>query len=129
MVEQAGEIADRVLDVVRGRIRRRIRLAHAAHVWRDHAPARGGESGDLVAPGEPQVREAMAQHHERACALFDVVHADAVHLRIAMGPVGHGPHSSACGKTGALVGSSAQQTIVRAYPASPLTTFGTMPAS
>ena len=90
MIEQPGEIADGVIDVVGRRVRRRIRLTHPAHVGSHHAPARRSQRRNLMAPRKPQVREAMTQHRERSLALLNVVHAHAVDLSVAMGPASHG---------------------------------------
>ena len=43
-------------------VRRRRAVAVAAHVRREHSVAGPGESGDLMAPGEGQLGEAVAEH-------------------------------------------------------------------
>ena len=57
----------------------------AAHVGRHHVVAGLGQRPDLVAPGVPELGEAVQQNHERAGAGLDVVQAYAgAHICLAM---------------------------------------------
>ena len=78
MIHQSDQIAHRVVAIIGGGIGRRLGLAHAAHVGHDHPPARGRDHRNLVPPGKPQMREAVAQDDERAIAFLHPVHPDAV---------------------------------------------------
>jgi hypothetical protein len=47
----------------------------AGQVGRDHPVAGVGQGGELVAPGVPELGEAVQQHHQGAGACFDAVQA------------------------------------------------------
>jgi hypothetical protein len=56
----------------------------AAHVRGDDAIACLSERGDLLAPRVPELREAVEEDDQRACAGLDVVEADAGELGVAV---------------------------------------------
>ena len=61
-VEQAGEVARQVVDVVGADRLGPIAAAVAALVGRDHAEARADERVELMPPRVRELREAVAQH-------------------------------------------------------------------
>lgn len=61
-VEQRDEVAGQMLEVVGLDPLGRVAATVATLVGRDHVEAGTGESGDLVAPGVDELREAMAEH-------------------------------------------------------------------
>ena len=72
-----------------GRVRRRIRLPVAPHVRGDRAEAGVRERGELVAPGVPELRPAMAHDDRNTLAGLRDVHADAVRVDDAVSDFGH----------------------------------------
>ena len=70
------QVEDRVLIYRLGP----VALAIAAHVRGNDVEARLRQRIDLVAPGVPAFRKAMAQQNKRALALLDDIQADAVGL-------------------------------------------------
>ena len=68
-----------------------VGLAVAAHVGRHGVEAGLGQRAELVAPGVPGLREAVAEDDERALALLGHVHADAVGLDGRVLHARHGP--------------------------------------
>src|SRR5712675_639781 len=79
-VEQTDEIADQMEHGVLIDCRGRVALAIAAHIRRHRVEAGRRERRDLVAPGIPGFREAVAEQHQRPAALFGYVEADAIAL-------------------------------------------------
>ena len=69
MVEQMRDVAGQVFEVVGLNLGRARRRAIAALVGRDDAPARLGESLDLMAPGEGEFRPAVQQDDGRRVGL------------------------------------------------------------
>ena len=65
MVKERDDIADDVEDGVGGGVVGDGGVAVAAEVGGERAEAAGGERGHLVAPGEPELREAMEEKHRR----------------------------------------------------------------
>jgi hypothetical protein len=63
----------------------------AGQVGRDHPVAGVGEGWDLVAPGIPELGEAVQQHHQWAGARFDAVQAQPADVDRS---VGHAPGAS-----------------------------------
>ena len=83
MVEEGDQVADDVEDGVGGWVGGDGGVAVAAEVGGQRAEAAGGERGHLVAPGEPQLREAVDEEDRRPggrAALGDV-ERDAVDVR------------------------------------------------
>ena len=74
--DDAGDVGGEGEGVVAAR--RLVGGAVAAQVHRGDAVAGVGEAGQLVAPGPPELREAVQQHHERPLALLGHVEAGAV---------------------------------------------------
>jgi hypothetical protein len=91
-IQEADEIADQMEDGVLIDRLRLVALAVAAHVRGDHMEAGRGERIDLVTPGIPAFRKAVAQQHRRALALLDDIQADAVGLNDPLDRFAHGPH-------------------------------------
>src|SRR5215211_8712323 len=69
---------------------RPIALAIAAHIGRHRVKTRGSERGNLVAPGIPGFRKAVAEQHQRPAALFGDVEANAVALDYPLRRLAHG---------------------------------------
>ena len=88
MVEEGDQVADDVEDGVGGWVGGDGGVAVAAEVGGQRAEAAGGERGHLVAPGEPQLREAVDEEDCRpgGGATLGDVEGDAVDVR---GPVPH----------------------------------------
>jgi len=86
-VEQPGDVARHVALVVTGG--RLVGFAVTAQVGRDHAVALR-ERGDLEAPREAGLGEAVQQHDGRPAAGVDVVLADAIRGDGVMGDRRHG---------------------------------------
>jgi hypothetical protein len=59
---------------------RTVALAVTAHVRGDRMKAVRGERIDLVTPGVPTFRKAVAQQDKRSLALLDDIQADAIGL-------------------------------------------------
>jgi len=72
-VEQARQVADQMEDGILIDRLGGVALAIAAHVQRDGVEAGGGERVDLVAPGIPGFRKAVAHQHEGPLALLDYI--------------------------------------------------------
>jgi hypothetical protein len=88
VVEERDQVADDVEDGVGGWVGGNRGVSVAAEVGGQRAEAAGGERGHLVAPGEPQLREAVDEEDRGSgggAALGDV-EGDAVDVR---GPVPH----------------------------------------
>ena len=68
VVEQAGEVAADVVDLVVLDLRRRVAAAEAAQVGRHRAVARRRERRELMPPRVPRLRPAVEQHHQRTLA-------------------------------------------------------------
>jgi hypothetical protein len=66
----------------------------AGQVGRDHSVAGVGEGGELVAPGVPELGEAVQQHHQGAGARLDAVQAKPADVDPS---VGHAPGASHAG--------------------------------
>jgi hypothetical protein len=82
---EGNHVADIVQDAVGLDFRGRSRPAEAPHVGRNHMEAGRGQRRDLVAPGIGQFRPAMAEHDQRAFALFEQEHVDPVDRNRARG--------------------------------------------
>ena len=67
-IEQADHVADQVQQRVLVDRLRAVGLAVAAHVGRDGVVAGLRQRGELVAPGIPGLRKAVAQQHQRPVA-------------------------------------------------------------
>lgn len=79
-VEHADEIADHVEDRVLIDRFGPVTLPIAAHVGCDRVVAGRRQRLELVAPGVPAFRKAVAEQHHRPLALLGDVEADAVRL-------------------------------------------------
>ena len=90
-------------------------LAVAAHVGGDGAVAGLRQGVELVAPGIPGLREAVAEQHQRAAAFLGDVHADAVGLDQAVLDVGHG----LCSPEAIKAGGAGRRQAVRAAAGGP----------
>lgn len=73
-IEQADQIADYVERRVAGRARWRVGVTVAAKVGGDGAVAEVGEVEHLVAPGVPELREAVEEEHGWTGADLSYVH-------------------------------------------------------
>lgn len=97
VIEEGDEVSDDVEDGVGGGVVGDGGVAVAAEVGGEGAEAAGGEGGHLVAPRQPELREAMDEEHRRAVggALLGDVEGDAVHVSV---PVTHhlSPHCCLC---------------------------------
>jgi hypothetical protein len=88
VVKERDQVADDVEDGVGGGVGGHRRVAVATEVGSQRAEAAGGERGHLVAPREPELREAVDEEDRRrvgGAALGDV-EGNAVDVR---GPVPH----------------------------------------
>jgi len=88
VVKERNQVADDVEDGVGGGVGGHGRVAVTTEVGGQRAEAAGGERGHLVAPGEPELREAVDEEDRRpvgGAALGDV-ERNAVDIR---GPVPH----------------------------------------
>jgi hypothetical protein len=92
-VEQSYNIADHVKQSVLVDRLRGVGPAIAPHVRRDRPEPDLGEGGELVPPGVPGFRKAMAQQDERTFACFGQVYADTVGCDGAVRHFRHGLHS------------------------------------
>src|SRR3984893_3325577 len=77
-VEHSNDVVDQFAHPVSLDRLRTIGFTVAALVGRDSAKAGGGECGNLMAPGVPELGEAVAENHREALARLDDVHPDAV---------------------------------------------------
>jgi hypothetical protein len=75
---QRHHVSDRVEDGVGGDVGGSTRSAEAAHVGCDDMEAGVRDCADLVTPGIGQFGPAVAQHDERAFALFPEEQLDVV---------------------------------------------------
>jgi hypothetical protein len=71
--DQVGHLLDQQPGSVVAHPGRLVGGVVAGQVGRDHPEAGVGEGWDLVAPGVPELGEAVQQHHQRAGARFDAV--------------------------------------------------------
>ena len=76
--DETNHVTRGVEDAVGLDIRRRAGAAKAAHVGGDNVEAGRSQRRNLVAPGVGQFRPAVAEHDERAFALFEQEHLDPV---------------------------------------------------
>ncbi len=88
-VEDADHVADEVEERVLIDGVWLVALAIAAQVWGDGAKARRGERGELMSPGTPGFREAVAEEDERPDPGLGEMDGDPVRLHHAMGDVEH----------------------------------------
>jgi len=88
VVKERDDVADDVEDGVGGGVGRRGGVAVAAEVGGQRAEPTGVERGHLVAPREPELREAVEEEHRRPIlgATLGNVDGDAVDVRV---PVPH----------------------------------------
>jgi hypothetical protein len=69
---------------------RRVGLPIAALIGGDGPEPGVRQCPQLMAPGVPDLREAVTEEHREAAAGFDDVHADAVGVDVVVDDVGHG---------------------------------------
>ena len=79
-IEQTHHVTDQMEDRILIDPLGCVALAIAAHVRRNRVEARRGQRIDLVTPGIPGFRKAVAHQHQGPFALFGDVEADAVAL-------------------------------------------------
>src|SRR5204862_1676659 len=84
VVEQAGDVAAELDDVVGVRIGWRARAAVAAHVRREYVVPRAGQRFDLVAPRVPELREPVDQDDRLPLPRLRDVQLDAVRADLAV---------------------------------------------
>src|SRR5579871_4113872 len=78
--DEADDVAREMQAGIGGDVVGLGRASVAPLVRRDHAITGFSDCCDLMAPGIPGLRKAMAEHDQRALPRFDIVHADAVGL-------------------------------------------------
>jgi hypothetical protein len=83
-LHQPDKVGHQIDDVIGFDFVRRVGVAVPALVWRHDAEAGSREDWDLVAPAIPGFGPSMAEEHERAIALFDIVHADPVGMGVTV---------------------------------------------
>ncbi|CAM2152745.1 hypothetical protein PT2222_290061 [Paraburkholderia tropica] len=83
-VDEPDEIAGQMEDVVGGGVERRLGVAVSALIGGDDAITRRRQRLDLMPPRVPGLGPAVAEQHERTFAVLDVMHADAVGIRVTM---------------------------------------------
>jgi hypothetical protein len=79
-VEDPDHVADEVKERIFLDLLRTVGLPIAAHVGGDRAPARFGERAQLMPPGVPGFRKAVAHQDERRLSRLGEMDADAVCL-------------------------------------------------
>jgi hypothetical protein len=79
-IQQPHEVPDKMQHRVLINRLRTVALAVTAHVRGDRMKAVRGERIDLVTPGAPTFRKAVAQQDKRSLALLDDIQADAIGL-------------------------------------------------
>jgi len=84
-VEYTYEVGDEVKQCIGFDILGLVRLAVSAQVWGDDVVASFGQFGELVPPGIPQLREAMAKEHEGTGTLLGEMYAQAIGFDKSMG--------------------------------------------
>ena len=88
MVEQAQQITGDVLHIVGARVRGGLGLAHTPQIRSNHPETGLRQLGNLPVPTEPEMGEAVAQHHRRALPLLHVMGLDAIDYGVVMSPLG-----------------------------------------
>ena len=95
-VEQSDEVTDEMEDGVLIDRLGPVALAVTAHVRGNGMEARLSQCNDLVTPGVPAFRKAVAQQNKRALALLNDIQADAVGLDDPLDRFAHGPRLPKC---------------------------------
>src|SRR5262249_31245654 len=93
-IDEANNVSDQIEDVVRLNRFRSVGLSVAALVGGNRSEPCLRERGNLMAPGIPGFGPSVAHHDQRAAALLNIVHPDAVGVVETMSKFSHGRSSN-----------------------------------
>jgi len=79
-MDQSNHIAGQLENIICLDWLRPIRLAVATLIWSHYVESRVSERWKLVPPGVPALWKAMTEDDQRALALFNEVHLDAIRV-------------------------------------------------